>query len=253
MNPFWLIFFKWVGKKHHLESHLKPYAYTANCHMVLSVKPPGFGPTEVLPSNVWAFEGLCWDLKFLGFLRGFLCGHFLNGVSWGCTWEFWWIDWFSFGDASMKWLFWMDPFNKNHMKWQHPKDFPDFFQRKQTNKMSRMFSFSKADPQEIISELHLKYGGTSFNSFSLMCGPTWFVNKFEGCSSIVPLSRTPWKINGWNLQPSPKKKGKWSEPNLHDEMVHVNLPGWNCWFLCFFGGQLELLEVFLSTENGGNV
>ena len=28
---------------------------------------------------------------------------------------------------------------------------------------------------------------------------------------------TPWKINGWNLQNHPyERKGKWSEPNLHD-------------------------------------
>ena len=29
---------------------------------------------------------------------------------------------------------------------------------------------------------------------------------------------TPWKINGWNLQPSPIWKGTWSEPNLHEDM-----------------------------------
>jgi len=29
---------------------------------------------------------------------------------------------------------------------------------------------------------------------------------------------TPWKINGWNLQPSPIWKGKWSEPNLQGIM-----------------------------------
>ena len=32
----------------------------------------------------------------------------------------------------------------------------------------------------------------------------------------VRLWNTPWKINGWNLQPSPIYKAKWSEPNLHD-------------------------------------
>ena len=29
---------------------------------------------------------------------------------------------------------------------------------------------------------------------------------------------TPWRINGRNLQPSPIQKGKWSEPNLHEDM-----------------------------------
>ena len=36
----------------------------------------------------------------------------------------------------------------------------------------------------------------------------------EGCQRIP--SHTPLKINGWNLQPSPICKRKWSEPNLHD-------------------------------------
>ena len=34
---------------------------------------------------------------------------------------------------------------------------------------------------------------------------------------------TSWKINGWNLQPSPIWKGNWSEPNLQGIMFHVNL------------------------------
>ena len=34
---------------------------------------------------------------------------------------------------------------------------------------------------------------------------------------------TLWKINGWNLQITHEKKGKWSEPNLHDYVQNVNL------------------------------
>ena len=34
---------------------------------------------------------------------------------------------------------------------------------------------------------------------------------------------TPWKINGWNLQITHEKKGTWSEPNLHEDMFHVDL------------------------------
>ena len=36
---------------------------------------------------------------------------------------------------------------------------------------------------------------------------------------------TPWKINGWNLQITHERKGKSSEPNLHEDMFHVNLQG----------------------------
>ena len=35
---------------------------------------------------------------------------------------------------------------------------------------------------------------------------------------------TPWKMNGWNLQPSTMKR-KENEPNLHEDMFHINLPG----------------------------
>ena len=36
---------------------------------------------------------------------------------------------------------------------------------------------------------------------------------------------TPWKINMVHLQITHEKKGKWSEPNLHEDMFHVNLQG----------------------------
>ena len=38
------------------------------------------------------------------------------------------------------------------------------------------------------------------------------------CFAGILHSSTPWKMNGWNLQPSPmKRKEKWSEPNLHED------------------------------------
>ena len=44
---------------------------------------------------------------------------------------------------------------------------------------------------------------------------------------------TPWKINGWNIQITHEKKGKWSEPNLYEDMfqplIFQGLP--SC---CFF-------------------
>ena len=36
---------------------------------------------------------------------------------------------------------------------------------------------------------------------------------------------TPWKMNMVHLQITNEKKGKWSEPNLHEDMFHVNLQG----------------------------
>ena len=36
----------------------------------------------------------------------------------------------------------------------------------------------------------------------------------------------PGRFNGWNIQPSPMNgKENDSEPNLHEDMFHVNLPG----------------------------
>ena len=35
----------------------------------------------------------------------------------------------------------------------------------------------------------------------------------------------PRKMNGWNLQPSPVLKGKWSEPNLHEDMFQPLILG----------------------------
>ena len=44
------------------------------------------------------------------------------------------------------------------------------------------------------------------------------------------VNHTPWKINGWNLQPSPmKKKGKWSAKSPGKYVPAVNLHG--CTFI----------------------
>ena len=32
---------------------------------------------------------------------------------------------------------------------------------------------------------------------------------------------TPWKINGWNIQITHEKKGKWSEPNPYEDMFQL--------------------------------
>ena len=45
--------------------------------------------------------------------------------------------------------------------------------------------------------------------------PRWGWSHRWGSDSLW----TPWKINGWNLQPSPIWKGIWSEPNLHDYVM----------------------------------
>jgi len=68
---------------------------------------------------------------------------------------------------------------------------------------------------------------------------------------------TPWKINGWNIQITHKKKGKWSEPNLYDYVPAVNLPG--CTLMLFFSiciFQLPsqwLFEVQSTTGSWRNV
>ena len=46
------------------------------------------------------------------------------------------------------------------------------------------------------------------------------------CEDVNQWHGTPWKINGWNLQPSPMNgKENDSEPNLHEDMFHVNFQG----------------------------
>ena len=42
---------------------------------------------------------------------------------------------------------------------------------------------------------------------------------------------TPWKINGWNLQPSPMKRKEHDLPNPYDYVPALNLPGCNGWNL----------------------
>ena len=54
------------------------------------------------------------------------------------------------------------------------------------------------------------------------------------------LGTTPWKINGWNLQPSPmKRKENDLKTNLQGIMVHVNLPG--CIRCSGWVGDLQLV------------
>ena len=47
------------------------------------------------------------------------------------------------------------------------------------------------------------------------------------------LKTTPWKLNGWNPM---KRKGEWSEPNLHEDVFHVNLQ------VCNHSGKNILLK-----------
>ena len=53
--------------------------------------------------------------------------------------------------------------------------------------------------------------------------PPWKPPLRRTFSGAFLCKSTPWKINGWNLQITHEKKGKWSEPNLDDYVQNVNL------------------------------
>ena len=52
----------------------------------------------------------------------------------------------------------------------------------------------------------------SLNQYELI----WKKEELEMVQMVQLKTFTPWKINSWNLQITHEKKGKWSEPNLHD-------------------------------------
>ena len=75
--------------------------------------------------------------------------------------------------------------------WNHGVKRPNRLSQLEVFKEQEVFSdFGKASRLEVFHDQFL-FG--------------WFGGKKD----------TPWKMNGWNLQPSPIWKGKWSEPNLH--------------------------------------
>ena len=63
----------------------------------------------------------------------------------------------------------------------------------------------------------------------------WSTNPPPGPRTLA--RNTPWKINGWFTYKSPTRKGKWSEPNLHEDMFHLNLQGCKAlWSVLMIGG-----------------
>ena len=54
----------------------------------------------------------------------------------------------------------------------------------------------------------------SLNQYELI----WIKEELEMVQMVQLKTFTPWKINSWNLQITHEKKGKWSEPNLHDNV-----------------------------------
>ena len=94
-----------------------------------------------------------------------------------------------------------------------------------TEKTSHLSSGNDASLKESYARVNCvhifidKYQHIYISSSKTLLMPSFLSSShslIQSCSFSIFLVVTPWKINGWNLQPSPMNRKENDLPNLHD-------------------------------------